>query len=195
VQAVEVRVLSWAPAPISKVSDFSRTFAPAPAAQVFIARRQRRLWRDEALMSSSRSPRRDRRGAGSRRSVHSARQDWRQQAPGQPPRDRERIMPILSTGCRWRAIPKDLPSGSTLFDYLDLWTLRGALDRMHHAAFVECHEQDRHRMISWRFWTTKRDLLGRARFPIASPYLTVTVIRTEGWMLHRTRYAPAASNL
>jgi len=30
------------------------------------------------------------------------------------------IMDILSTGCRWRAIPKDLPPRSTLFDYLDL---------------------------------------------------------------------------
>jgi transposase len=30
------------------------------------------------------------------------------------------IMYILSTGCQWRAIPKDLPPRSTLFDYLDL---------------------------------------------------------------------------
>jgi transposase len=30
------------------------------------------------------------------------------------------IMDILSTGCHWRAIPKDLPPRSTLFDYLDL---------------------------------------------------------------------------
>ena len=28
------------------------------------------------------------------------------------------IMYILSTGCQWRAIPKDLPPRSTLFDYL-----------------------------------------------------------------------------
>jgi transposase len=34
------------------------------------------------------------------------------------------IMYILSTGCQWRAIPKDLPPRSTLFDYLDLWTAR-----------------------------------------------------------------------
>jgi transposase len=31
------------------------------------------------------------------------------------------IMYVLSTGCQWRAIPKDLPPRSTLFDYLDLW--------------------------------------------------------------------------
>jgi hypothetical protein len=28
------------------------------------------------------------------------------------------IVYVLSTGCQWRAIPKDLPRRSTLFDYL-----------------------------------------------------------------------------
>jgi transposase len=31
------------------------------------------------------------------------------------------IMYVLSTGCQWRAIPKDLPPRSTVHDYLDLW--------------------------------------------------------------------------
>ena len=32
------------------------------------------------------------------------------------------LMYILSTGCQWRAIAKDLPPRSTLYDYfLDLW--------------------------------------------------------------------------
>ncbi|MGH6814035.1 MAG: transposase, partial [Methylocella sp.] len=35
------------------------------------------------------------------------------------------VMYILSTGCQWRAIPKDLPPRSTLFDYLDLWSYDG----------------------------------------------------------------------
>jgi transposase len=47
----------------------------------------------------------------------------------------------LSTGCQWRAIPKDLPPRSTLFDYFDLWTYDGTLDRIHHALYVECREQ------------------------------------------------------
>src|SRR6266516_817331 len=51
------------------------------------------------------------------------------------------IMYILSTGCQWRAIPKDLPPRSTLFDYLDLWSYDGTLDRIHHALYVECREQ------------------------------------------------------
>jgi len=51
------------------------------------------------------------------------------------------IMYILSTGCQWRAVPKDLPPRSTLFDYLDLWSWDGTLDRIHHALYVECREQ------------------------------------------------------
>ena len=30
------------------------------------------------------------------------------------------LMYILSTGCQWRAVPKDLPPRSTLFEYFDL---------------------------------------------------------------------------
>jgi len=51
------------------------------------------------------------------------------------------IMYILSTGRQWRAVPKDLPPRSTLFDYPKLWTWDGTLDRMHHALYVECREQ------------------------------------------------------
>src|SRR5712671_2529522 len=51
------------------------------------------------------------------------------------------IMYVLSTGCQWRAIRKDLPPRSTLFDYLDLWSYDGTLDCIHHALYVECREQ------------------------------------------------------
>jgi transposase len=51
------------------------------------------------------------------------------------------LMYVLSTGCQWRAVPKDLPPRSTLFDYLNLWTWDGTLDRLHHALYVECREQ------------------------------------------------------
>ena len=30
---------------------------------------------------------------------------------------------ILSTGCQWRALPKDLPPRSTVHDYLGLWNM------------------------------------------------------------------------
>lgn len=52
------------------------------------------------------------------------------------------IMYILSTGCQWRAIPKDLPPKSTLFDYLDLWNWGGTLERIHHALVVACRAQE-----------------------------------------------------
>ena len=52
------------------------------------------------------------------------------------------IMYVLSTGCQWRAVPKDLPPRSTLFSYLDLWSWDGTLDRLHHALYEKCREQD-----------------------------------------------------
>nr|WP_211109946.1 IS5 family transposase [Azospirillum oleiclasticum] len=51
------------------------------------------------------------------------------------------IMYVLGTGCQWRALPKDLPPRSTVFDYLDLWSWDGTLDRIHHELYVRCREQ------------------------------------------------------
>lgn len=51
------------------------------------------------------------------------------------------IMYVLSTGCQWRYVPKDLPPKSTLFDYLDLWNYDGTLERLHHALYVKCREK------------------------------------------------------
>src|SRR3979490_2334342 len=53
------------------------------------------------------------------------------------------LMYILSTGCQWRALPKDLPPRSTVHDYFDLWSWDGTLDRIHHALYVQCREQAR----------------------------------------------------
>ena len=50
------------------------------------------------------------------------------------------LMYILSTGCQWRALPKDLPPRSTVYDYFDLWSWDGTLDRIHHFLFVMCRE-------------------------------------------------------
>src|SRR3954451_16659300 len=50
------------------------------------------------------------------------------------------VMYILSTGCQWRALPKDLPPKSTVHDYLVLWSCDGTLDRIHHALYVACRE-------------------------------------------------------
>src|SRR5271155_3191197 len=51
------------------------------------------------------------------------------------------LMYILSTGCQWRAIPKDLPPRSTLHDYFYLWDWDGTLGRVHHALYLECRER------------------------------------------------------
>jgi|GEM_PF-4136753 len=48
---------------------------------------------------------------------------------------------VLSTGCQWRYVPKDLPPKSTLNDYFDLWTRDGTLENIHHALYVKCREQ------------------------------------------------------
>ena len=50
------------------------------------------------------------------------------------------LMYILSTGCQWRAIPKDLPPRSTIHGYFDLWSWDGTLDRIHHMLYVKCRE-------------------------------------------------------
>src|ERR1700694_2290717 len=51
------------------------------------------------------------------------------------------LLYILSTGCQWRAIPKDLPPKSSVYGYFDLWTYDGTLERMHHALYQQCREQ------------------------------------------------------
>ena len=51
------------------------------------------------------------------------------------------VMYILSTGCQWRYLPKDLPPKSTVHDYFSLWNWDGTLDRIHHALYLKCREK------------------------------------------------------
>ena len=51
------------------------------------------------------------------------------------------ILYILGTGCQWRALPKDFPPRTTVFEYLDLWEWDGTLGRLHHALFLATREQ------------------------------------------------------
>ena len=50
------------------------------------------------------------------------------------------LMYILSTGCQWASLPKDLPPRSTVNDYFCRWNHDGTLDRVHHALYVQCRE-------------------------------------------------------
>jgi len=51
------------------------------------------------------------------------------------------LMYVLSTGCQWRAIPKDLPPKSSVYGYFDLWTYDGTLERIHYALYEQCRER------------------------------------------------------
>ena len=46
------------------------------------------------------------------------------------------LMYVLSTGCQWRYIPKDLPARSTVNGYFCLWSWDGTLYKMHHALYT-----------------------------------------------------------
>jgi transposase len=50
------------------------------------------------------------------------------------------IFYVLSTGCQWAALPKDLPPKSTAHYYFVLWDYDGTLHRIHHALYVAVRE-------------------------------------------------------
>lgn len=50
------------------------------------------------------------------------------------------IMYVLSTGCQWAAMPKDLPPKSTANDFFRLWAEDGTLSLIHHVLYVQCRE-------------------------------------------------------
>src|ERR1700731_2161100 len=50
------------------------------------------------------------------------------------------IMYVLSTGCQWRYIPRDLPPRSTLHDYLVRWNDDNTLTVIHYALYLQCRE-------------------------------------------------------
>jgi transposase len=51
------------------------------------------------------------------------------------------IFYVLSTGCQWQALPKDLPPKSTVWDYFSRWEWDGTLERVHHALYVAERER------------------------------------------------------
>ena len=51
------------------------------------------------------------------------------------------ILYVLSAGCQWAALPKDLPPRSTAWAYFDLWEWDGTLERIHHVLYVAVREQ------------------------------------------------------
>jgi transposase len=51
------------------------------------------------------------------------------------------VMYVLSTGCQWRYIPRDLPPRSTVHGYLERWEHDGTLAKIHHVLYQKCREQ------------------------------------------------------
>ncbi|MGH9781173.1 MAG: IS5 family transposase [Candidatus Acidiferrales bacterium] len=52
------------------------------------------------------------------------------------------IFYVLSTGCQWQALPKDLPPKSTAHSYFMLWEWDGTLERIHHALYLATRERE-----------------------------------------------------
>jgi transposase len=52
------------------------------------------------------------------------------------------IFYVLSTGCQWKALPKDLPPKSTVHYYFMLWDWDGTLERIHYALYVETRKRE-----------------------------------------------------
>jgi transposase len=51
------------------------------------------------------------------------------------------VMYVLSTGCQWRYLPKDLPPKSTVYRYFCYWGYTRTLERIHHALYVKCRDK------------------------------------------------------
>src|SRR5215204_4774560 len=78
-------------------------------------------------------------GAG--RPVDPSGEAWQPAADGGHSAGPERHLLRALDGCQWKALPKDLPPRSTVWEYLDLWDWGGTLGRIHHALYVEVREK------------------------------------------------------
>lgn len=82
------------------------------------------------------------------------------------------IFYVLSTGCQWSALPKDLPPKSTVHDYFILLDRSGALARMHDALYVAA-----------------RKAVGREASPSAAIIDSQSARAAQKGALHSTRKA------
>jgi transposase len=61
-------------------------------------------------------------------------------SPGALARDLNAVLYVLSTGCQWRALPRDLPPRSTVHGWFVRWHCDGVLDRLHFALYQQVRE-------------------------------------------------------
>ena len=50
------------------------------------------------------------------------------------------VLYVLSTGCQWRALPRDLPPRSTVHGWFVRWHCDGVLDRLHFALYQQVRD-------------------------------------------------------
>jgi transposase len=50
------------------------------------------------------------------------------------------VLYVVSTGCQWRALPRDLPPRSTVHGWFVRWHCDGVLDRLHFALYQQVRE-------------------------------------------------------
>lgn len=74
-------------------------------------------------------------------------EEWALVEPHLPPERKvkrrevlDAILYVLTTGCQWRALPKDFPPKSTVHDYFVEWHCDGTLARIHHALYGEARK-------------------------------------------------------
>ncbi len=79
------------------------------------------------------------------------------------------IFYVLSTGCQWQALPKDLPPKSTVWAYFDLWTCDGTLERIHHALYVAVREQAAREASPTTAIIDSQSAKGRKKLGLARP--------------------------
>lgn len=103
------------------------------------------MWKPEHRLSADRS--------GLRYPSDLSDAEWRLVAPLIPPARRggrrrsvdvrevvNAIFYVLSTGCQWKAMPKDLPPKSTAHAYFTMWDWDGTLERIHDALYIAVRE-------------------------------------------------------
>ena len=90
------------------------------------------------------------------------------------------IFYLLSTGCQWRALPKDLPPRSTVHGYLQLWEWDGTLARLHHALYVQAREQAGREASPTAAILDSQSVKGAEKGGRASTRVATTPVRRSG---------------
>ena len=99
------------------------------------------------------------------------------------------IMYVLSTGCQWRAIPKDLPPRSTVHDDSPLVELRRHADRIHHALYVECRERGKREASPTAAIIDSQSVKSAERGPVSIRMALMRARRSKARSATSCRYA------